>query len=371
MDFLYFVVPALLLIGGVLITWLALRRMRFLAAASYSRWRAITERILLLLVVAVPVATGAYSTYNAIAIHSSLSGYPPAGKLYVVHGHRMHLYCIGSGQPTIILESGLGQASDLGWGEFQTKLAGMTRVCSYDRAGTGWSEPKAGPRDVDQIVAELRGLLVQARITGPLVLMGHSYGGMYVRAYTARYRADVAGLVLIDSSTPFQEERFRALPEASEEHSLARRLTSVYAQYLLGLPRLEGLCGSRGVVLDTCNARFEIVRESLRMPQSSTEVARAGPFGDLPVLIFSRDPANVLSRLDSPKSSMDHEVLWNQMQEELKGLSTRSRRIIARKSGHGVWGDREDLVLSEVRSFLDQIRGRVPESANYGSTVVE
>ena len=329
------------------------------------------EHVILLLVVTVTLAVGAYSTYNAITIHSSLAGYPPAGKLYVVHGHRMHLYCIGSGQPTIILESGLGQASDLGWGEFQTKLAGMTRVCSYDRAGTGWSEPKTGPRDADQIVAELHGLLAEARVSGPLVLMGHSYGGMYVRAYTARYRTDVAGMVLIDSSTPFQEERFRALPEGSGEHSLARRLAVVYAQYLLGVPRFQGLCGGAGVALDTCNARFEIVRESLRMPQSSTEVARAGPFGYLPILIFSRDPSNVLSAPNSPKASVDHEVLWNKMQEELKGLSTRSRRIIARKSGHAVFATREDLVLREVGFFLDQIRGRGPEPANYGSTAVE
>jgi hypothetical protein len=97
----------------------------------------------------------------------------------------------------------------------------------------------------------------------------------------------------------------------------------------------------------------------------------AGPFGDLPILIFSHDPSSVLSMRNPPQQWVAREHLWNAMQEELKGLSKRSRRIVARASGHGVEVDREDLILREVAAFVDQIRGKSPQPTNYGSTTVE
>ena len=145
------------------------------------------------------------SAYNAIALHIFWADNPPPGAFYSVNGHRMHINCTGSGSPTIVLEAGLGNDA-LTWGGVQPVLSSTTRVCSYDRAGFGWSDPLPAPRDADHIAAELHELLLQAKVTGPIVLMGHSIGGMYLRDYATRYPADIVGIVFEDGSTPLQDE---------------------------------------------------------------------------------------------------------------------------------------------------------------------
>jgi pimeloyl-ACP methyl ester carboxylesterase len=382
MDSLYIAVPALLLLLWFLAAWFSVRRMRSFLASSRPGWRRAAGGFVLLLALLLLGGVAGNSAYNAVAIQRFLAAYPPKGKLYPVNGHSMHLYCMGIGQPTIILEPGLGPATDvLSWSSLQPRLAAITRVCSYDRAGLGRSAPRTGPSDADRIAADLHGLLKTAGVGGPLVLIGASYGGIYIRDYAAYYSADVAGLVFIDSSTPFQEERFHAHGGAAGEPSPARRMAILHTEYLFGIPRLVGWCGrpvsgwergaGRALGEDACIAHYEGVREFLSMGQSSRETVHAGPFGDLPILIFSHDPSSVLSMRNPPQQWVAREHLWNAMQEELKGLSKRSRRIVARASGHGVEVDREDLILREVAAFVDQIRGKSPQPTNYGSTTVE
>ena len=134
------------------------------------------------------------------------------GATYEVDGHRMHMDCVGNGSPTIVLDAGLGD-DGLIWGGVQPVLAKSTRVCSYDRAGFGLSDALPGPRDADHIAAELHGLLAAAGIDGPIVLMGHSIAGIYIRDYATKYPADVAGLIFVDGSTPLQDQNpaFKAL----------------------------------------------------------------------------------------------------------------------------------------------------------------
>src|SRR5215212_8299660 len=107
---------------------------------------------------------------------------PPPGEFYTVRGRQMHLVCSGTGSPTVIIEVA-ASASWLGWERVQDQLSRTTRVCTYDRAGHGWSEPRSGPRDAQTIVAELHELLNAAGVQRPLVLAGHSAGGLYVREY--------------------------------------------------------------------------------------------------------------------------------------------------------------------------------------------
>jgi pimeloyl-ACP methyl ester carboxylesterase len=382
MDSLYIAVPALLLLLWFLAAWVSIRRVRLLSASSRPGWRKAAEGLVLSLALLLLGGVAGNSAYNAVAIQRFLETNPPSGKLYPVHGRSMHLYCMGIGQPTIILEPGLGPATDvLSWSSLQPPLAAITRVCSYDRAGLGWSAPRTGPSDADRIAADLHALLETAGVGGPLVAIGASYGGIYIRDYAAHYPADVAGLVFIDSSTPFQEERFHALGGADGEPNPARRMAILHAEYLLGIARLAGWCGrpvpgwerGAGTALgdDACMAHYEGVREFLSMAQSSRETVHAGPFGDLPILIFSHDPGSVLAMRNPPEQLVAREQLWNGMQEELKGLSTCSRRIVARASGHGVHVDREDLVLREVGLFVDRIRGKSPQLTTCGSTTVE
>jgi pimeloyl-ACP methyl ester carboxylesterase len=201
MDFHYVVVPALIVLIGSLIAWHSTRRILSLRRKSYPKWRKITECIVLSLVALVAVTLTASSGFNAIALY--YFRHPPPGEMYLVNGHKMRIDCTGSGSPTIVLEAGGGN-DGLIWGGVQPVLAKTTRVCSYDRAGFGWSDALSPPRDADHVAAELHGLLVAAKVDGPIVLMGHSIGGLYIRDYATRYRGDVAGLIFVDSSIPLQ-----------------------------------------------------------------------------------------------------------------------------------------------------------------------
>ena len=126
---------------------------------------------------------------------------PMTGRRFDVGGFKMHIDCTGEGSPTVILDSGLGDTY-LAWRKVQPELAKFTRVCSYDRAGLGYSESSSQPRTSKVIAAELHALLQAADIAPPYVLVGHSVGGFDVRLYASLYPTEVAGMVLVDASHP-------------------------------------------------------------------------------------------------------------------------------------------------------------------------
>jgi pimeloyl-ACP methyl ester carboxylesterase len=146
--------------------------------------------------------------YQTIATEMDQRNYPPPGQLVDVGGYSLHLYCIGEnidGRATVILETGLGGfATSSDWARVQPEIAKTTRVCAYDRAGLGWSGPGPQPRDAQHIATELHTLLQNSHTPGPYILVGWSFGGLYTRVYVDLYREDVAGLVLLESSSPEQ-----------------------------------------------------------------------------------------------------------------------------------------------------------------------
>jgi pimeloyl-ACP methyl ester carboxylesterase len=148
------------------------------------------------IVVAVLVLIGA--TYQGVATALERRRYPHPGELVDVGGHQLHIYCRGEGTPTVVLEAPAGEPSPI-WGWVQPEIARTTRVCSYDRAGLGWSEAGDRPYDPGRVPEELHALLTAADQAGPYLLVGHSLGTAFVRRFAGLYPADTAGLVLIDA----------------------------------------------------------------------------------------------------------------------------------------------------------------------------
>ena len=128
----------------------------------------------------------------------SPNSYPPIGKLVNIGSHQLHIYPTGEGSPTVVFEAG-GASWSLDWNLVQTEIAKFTRVCSYDRAGFGWSESGPNPRTSEQIVSELHALLTKAEIEKPYILVGASFGGHTVRLFSKKYPDEVAGIVLLDA----------------------------------------------------------------------------------------------------------------------------------------------------------------------------
>lgn len=170
MDFDYVVMPAVIFVVALLLVWFCIRRMRAISARDYRPWRKGAERAFLSIIVLLAIALGGSSSFNAIKLYRARSINPPPGTFYSVYGRKMRINCTGSGSPTLVLEAGSG-GDGLVWGGVQPILSKTTRVCSYDRAGLGWSEPRPGTRDADRIAGELHELLRQAKVTGPIVLM--------------------------------------------------------------------------------------------------------------------------------------------------------------------------------------------------------
>ena len=135
--------------------------------------------------------------YEPLAEAADAKAYPPPGQMVDVGGYRLHINCTGEGSPTVVIESGWGDMSAT-WGWVQPEVAKTTRVCTYDRAGMGWSESSPQPRTAREFAKELHTLLEKANEPGPYVLVGHSMGGYTVRVYAHDYPAEVAGVVLID-----------------------------------------------------------------------------------------------------------------------------------------------------------------------------
>lgn len=269
------------------------------------RLRRLMRRTLLGLAALVLLLAAGGAIYNALALHRLREMYPPPGRMYAVNDQAMHLYCSGAGSPTVVLESGHAE-SFLVRGKVQPDLSRTTRVCSYDRAGLGWSEDVDGPRDADHIAAQLHGLLAKAGIGGPLVLMGHSGGGLYIRSFAARYPAQVAGLVFLDAST--LETAPPPASVAALDHHGALAMDLFKAAIGLGIPRAMGACDTPPPGFDAtanlwradaCKPDYvtAVAREQAAGPASRAEVQQAGGFGDLPVLVFSRD-----TRLPRPRA---------------------------------------------------------------------
>ena len=329
-------------------------------------WRILrrTGRWLAILLATLGAAGAAW---NGLAIRHAHRANPPPGRIYDVNGYAMHLYCTGAGTPTLLLESGHGEDFTV-WGKVQPGLARITRTCSYDRAGFGWSVDQPGERDAAHIADQLHGLLTRAGIR-QVVLMAHSAGGLYARVYAAKFPQSVAGMVLVDAATP---KPLPAPPFAvALDHHSSMEFAFVKAAVALGVTRLLGQCdyiapGLEGyagwIKANECYypALDAYVREDHALDDSRQEAARTGPFGNLPLLVLSQDakrpmPAFLSGRISAKDWSWSGAAHDAEQAAFLK-LSTRSSRAIAPGSGHYIQYDRPDVLIQETAKFIHEIR---------------
>jgi pimeloyl-ACP methyl ester carboxylesterase len=305
---------------------------------------------------------------------------PVPGSFYAVNGRQMQIYCSGAGLPTVLIETGAG-ASWLGWQGVQSRLAQVTRVCTYDRAGHGWSEPRSGTRDAEAIVRELHALLNQAGVARPLVFTGHSFGGLLAREYAREFPAEIAGVVMIDSSSPQQLDEIPG-ERTSYEHdkrNFTRELFWEKLRVWSGWERLTGNCHDEpskellylAVQYDALMCRPAYVggddSEIMDFEQSCNEAGRLKSLGNVPLLVISRDPER---KIDNPTvQRIAGQRVWDQEQEKLKSLSPLSWRVTARNSGHAVHHDRLELVVAEETKLINYLRGGT--APPFGSTAIQ
>ena len=262
--------------------------------------------------------------YQATANYLDAKRTPEPGQLFNAIGSKLKLNCTGSGSPTVILEAGLGD-SILGWNRVQPRVAKLTRVCSYDRAGYGGSEPGVMPRTSRQIAAELHGLLKNAGERPPFVLVGHSFGGYTVRLYNSVFPDQVAGIVLVDST---QEDQYGLLPSSWKQigaQQLSRYKSQAtwapvfielgIARVLLQLRAFRGFPGGiEGTTYLILQSKYLKARANeLEFMEVSAEQARAASnFGDKPLIVLSagKHSDEILMNGMSRRDNEEYSRIW-------------------------------------------------------------
>jgi len=346
---------------------------------TFVRSRSLLWRILKCLIASLGliVAAGAVFQFSMTLWESHL--YPPPGKLVDIGGLRLHINCTGAGSPTVIMEAGPNDSSVI-WQLVQPEISRFTRVCSYDRAGFGWSDAPNEARTSVNIANELDRLLTRAAVPGPYVLVGHDFGTLDLRVFAARHRQQVAGMVFVDSVHP--DIHNRPPFNVASESTVANAIYHVIPWTVpLGVPRILGWCRENFTFPNQPKEWARLVPEataqycrlqSWRTEQAqvtdevgSSLAAMAGPFGDMPLVVLSHDPqVNDFGGFFSPADLIKAERSWSEMQEELKPLSSRSKRIVAKGSPHWIQIHRPELVAAAVQEIVNDARGTTPFQAD-------
>jgi pimeloyl-ACP methyl ester carboxylesterase len=274
------------------------------------------------------------------------------GQLIDVGGHRLRLNCTGSGTPTVVLEPAAGEmSSNLGW--IAPAVARDTRVCVYDRAGRGWSEPASTAQDGAQIATDLHTLLQRGHVPGPYVLAGHSFGGLYVLTFAARYPDEVAGMVLVDSTAPAAAASpgaaspghggsNDAISRVSALYSTAARLGlgRLYAQFAVGSLPPRSRDEVRASVATPSMLRSTI-DEYLQATASVKQAAALGDFADKPLIVLT--------------AGSGHDAAWSAAQNRMARLSTNSvHRVVDGATHEDLIGDQEDAAAT-TQAILDVV----------------
>ena len=295
---------------------------------------------LLLLTIAALVGGAVYESKQE---DKDAAAYKPAGKLIEAGGRKVHLVCAGQGAPTVIFESS-ALSSSTEWEKLLPEVAKTRRACAYDRAGMGWSEPVAGARTAADFVEELRGVLAAAGEKPPYVLVGHSAGGVLVRAFAAAHPDDVKGLVLVDVATASVLQRWpKTIAKMRSNLQRGRWLAAVGLLRLANPLHLD----ARAAAL-TYRPRTMVAAEQL-LGAAADILPSLPPTTALPTVVLTHGrggdwagPA-VIGPLDEAAIEYD----WQAAQKEL-AKGAKSSLVVADKSGHMIPAEQPELVIQAI-----------------------
>lgn len=330
------------------------------------RWIRLLMKLLALTIIALIVAG---IVYERIGQRRDRQRFPQIGRSLDIGGRTLNIYCSGEGTPTVILEGAIGYE----WTPVQREIAKFVRVCWYDRAGHGWSDPGPNPRTGDAMASDLHALLQAAAVPPPYVLVGASFGGFPVRIFAGKFPNEVAGVVLVDSSHEDQHEPrsmtapinrlpapaqniLCALLPAAGQIGLVRFMSASspprdpppgmtvdearYLYFLSELPRSQMTSGNEG-----CNWRT-----------TANQARAAGNLGDRPLVVLTAGQAFVPDDPAEAKEALAfHEVWVHDLQAQLARLSTQGRQLTVSDSGHSI---KSDAVIGAIREVATEVRGR-------------
>jgi len=292
---------------------------------------------------------------ESVARNKYRAEYPPPGQMVNLGTHNIHLYCAGSGRPTVVFEADLDQYGSLSWVPVQERIGELTRACSYDRAGILWSEPGPLPRDGETIARELSTVLDAAGEEGPYILVGHAFGGAYIRIFAGKYPEDVCGMVLIESSHPEMLSRFGEYGVVPEIPSRNIRPLILLLSHLGSPGRYKGNVYNlppeiydpvQAYLPESSMAWFD---EKVESPNTLSQAGRYEYLGDwLLIVLATSGPSPTLGDLGQKLDD-----LWLEMQRELLLLSENSE-FRSYQIGHYPQLQDPEVVIEAIQDVLER-----------------
>lgn len=302
-----------------------------------------------------PAVPASNPWWQGYAVGSRLVGLPD--------GRKLNLYCEGSGSPTILLESGLGDGAET-WRNIQDQLARTTRVCAYDRAGYGASTPGPLPRDAAALATDLELLVDSAKLKPPYVVVAHSLGGVSARLFAARRLRQIAGVVMIETAVENQNQRFDTV--------VPGYTTATQRQYLIAKPcagpnrpaALTALCvhAPRDVPPELAPAYVAgrgpdyfaaMLSENNAMAQPVSAPLR--PLGDVPLIVLTRGEVHPNAPLTEVRPGAMFEV-WNQMHDEVARLSTIGVNRVIPKASHAIQASQPQVAVDTILEVIQMAK---------------
>jgi pimeloyl-ACP methyl ester carboxylesterase len=318
----------------------------------------IVVRLVMAILLLAAIALAGGWGYQRIAEKRDDRRYPPPGELHSVKGRLMHIHCRGSGSPTVIIEQGIGGPS-LDWNEINGRMGQITRVCDYDRAGMGYSEPAYVPTLSVDVAKNLDALLLAAQVTDDLIFVGWSAGGMYAREYYRQFPSHVKGMVLVDS--PHEQTIQRMPPQPSNQANLDRLMRNYYLAQI-GWLRLNGEIEQQYAdaqpeedrkrlisIFQKSHTYRTLVDEGVGLEQDFARRVTPPKLGDLPVIVIAEG---------KPRHPYMQENLakWHELQRELANLSTDGRFVVASNSAHFIHRSEPEVILKAVSDVVGAVR---------------
>jgi pimeloyl-ACP methyl ester carboxylesterase len=273
-----------------------------------------------------------------------------------VGGYKLHLYCLGKGSPTVILEPGFAKFS-LNVRALQERIAGFTHVCAYDHAGIGWSEAGLMPRTGAQLVKELSLLLKNAQIDGPYILLAHSFGGLSARLFAVQHQVQMAGLILVDATPP---DFLHTIARMEKTDGLKMILRSTLATARTGRWSFQTITPVFTLLDDVPETLRPVYLSLVTMP-SHIETALSEWESRLTTAdqvlshnSLGRIPLVVLIAGDRLKRLNNEDRLWLPAQVKQAELSLNRRVMIPVTSGHNILLDDPEAVVDALHWIIDQ-----------------
>ena len=302
---------------------------------------------------------------RALVLAQSADVGPPPGRLVDIGGRKLHFHCTGNGSPTVVIEAG-ASAFAIDFALAQPEIAKTTRVCSYDRAGSGWSDPRPDVETPLRVIRDLHALLERAGEKGPFVLVGASRGGVFVRLYQVEYPQDVAGMVLIDPTAEdqlfvmFQGRAVAITSLTSEQHRAMQPTAAVSVpsrQPQTGAPfdRLPAELYATRVALDrrliasappsvpaAVVAEYSTGDYTMLTRLSAARKATPTPLGEMPLIVLTR------GRGSSAAQQAAH--------AEIAGMSRIGRHTVVENAYHEIHLSHPEVVAKAITEVVAQAR---------------